>query len=296
MAYSYDGNTWTLDISGSNIFTTTCYTIVWSGNMWLAGGLASTSTPVLAYSSDGINWTSTSASPFDSGAIFSLGYNGSIWVGLASGTYSVGYSYNGINWFNSTSGTTILLSGASVAWNGNLWVAVGIKNTTQNHIIYSYDGINWTAAAALSGTVSGFKSVTWNGTLWIAVGTDGSTNYNTAYQSYDGITWTLQTNSGNFYQTEASIVASRIYLQYPFKNNQTLTGSGTSSTGGTLDVSFIFNIYSTAVPIVTAMVTGTSNGFVNVSNITATGFTATTFNTSGIATSGISFNWIALNP
>jgi hypothetical protein len=51
MIYSFNGINWVESISGSSVITN-CSSIIWNGNMWVAGG------DVIGYSYDGINWIS----------------------------------------------------------------------------------------------------------------------------------------------------------------------------------------------------------------------------------------------
>jgi hypothetical protein len=264
--------------------------------MWVASGQGGAST--VGYSYDGVTWyagTANSGSP----VFFDYAYNGYIWVGMSQVlNYSVYYSYDGINWLLSSSGTSILLLGQSVAWNGKMWVGGARQNESSGSFLaYSYDGINWTAASISSDYTLSYMwkggAIAWNGSLWIAAFAGG------ILTSIDGITWSSQTNATNLGGNIGWSVASRNFTLRPSSatsTKQALSGSATSSTDGILAVTFTSKIFSTATPIVTATVTGTTPGYVTVSGISVNGFTANTFDSGATGTSGITFNWIAINP
>jgi hypothetical protein len=296
VVYSDDGITWTASGSGNTLFTSGAYGIKYDGNMWVAGGYV---TGGVGYSYDGITWLAGTATPATT-VFVDFAYNGYIWVGMSPLlSSSVYYSYNGINWLLSSSGTNLIKEGSSVAWNGTIWVCGGRQNSgSGSFLAYSYDGINWTAATINSSYTLGYmdkgQCISWNGLIWIAAFISGG-----ALQSYDGINWTSATNIISLTTDQVYGVASRSFtLRSPnaISTKQSLSGNGTSSTGGTLVVTFTSKIFATATPIVTATVTGTTAGYVTVSSITANGFTATAFNSAGTGTSGITFNWTATNP
>jgi hypothetical protein len=82
--------------------------------MWVAGGVSTND--VLAYSYDGINWSSsTNGSSFLDSACTSVAWNGTIWVATGQGTYSTAYSYDGITWSGSTNSQSIVSTGFGVA-------------------------------------------------------------------------------------------------------------------------------------------------------------------------------------
>jgi hypothetical protein len=214
MGYSYDGYTWYEAEAGEVFANGTCNTIVWNGNIWLAGG--SGDTDRIAWSSDGVSWKLASehnnTDGFGNGNdIFTVScntvaWNGSLWVAGGVGTYHLAYSSDGINWTASTleifSGRVDPLAGCtSVAWNGSLWVAtVNLEETTDGSIIYSYDGITWNSVSVTSIFSTGLcNTVAWNGSLWVAGGSGVSVGSSTltsilAYSS-DGIIWTESPSS-----------------------------------------------------------------------------------------------------
>ena len=80
------------------------YGIAWNGNTWVAVGQPSgPSTAYIAYSTNGINWTGVSRTPFTQ---IGLGvcWNGVRFVASGKGGNSLAYSADGINWFKGYNG------------------------------------------------------------------------------------------------------------------------------------------------------------------------------------------------
>jgi hypothetical protein len=212
---------------------------------YIAGGAGSTTSALLAYSSDGINWIpSTSGSAVFAGGsitggnINKIAYNGSIWVAvagtvLATTMNTIGYSFDGINW-TAASGTTLgtttsFSAGYGVAWGKDKFVAVGTNTSTSTQtIVYSYDGINWLSAAGttFNGVGGEGRAVAYNGTRWVAVGRNATTTPTvTAVYSSDGITWTATTT--NMYNITASFLSG---LTTSGTTSLTITGAGVTGT------------------------------------------------------------------
>jgi len=188
-AYSYDGKRWNLyDLP---FFTGVLYAgamyVSWNGYLWVVVGGSGTSQ--MAYSTNGINWTTNPNKIFtDWGTAI-----GSDWTGEAtsfslyqpmiacgSGTHTLAYSNDGITWTGL--GKTIFdLWGGTAFYNGTLWVAGG-KGT--NSLAYSYDGFTWTG---LSTTLfSDCQGLLYYNNLWVA----GGFGTNTLAYSSDGLNWT----------------------------------------------------------------------------------------------------------
>ena len=188
IAYSSDGIHWAL---ANSPFNNDCYCIAWNGSMWVAGGDENAS---LAYSYDGINWTSLGHSVFNI-LCNGVAWNGSMWVatGINDGGVPIYYSYDGINW---TSGNQIVDSlllfniASCIAWNGTMWVLGGQASYAPSVliIVYSYDGINWQVNESVNVFTDGCRCLAWNGYIWVAGGV-GNDNETLAY-SIDGINWT----------------------------------------------------------------------------------------------------------
>ena len=96
-------------------------------NMWVAVGEPSTPTDSIAYSYDGIHWTSADVSDkirSHNHCDYGVTWNGRMWVAVGDSVVNtIAYSYDGINWTGL--GSTIVSTGRGVAWNGRMWVAVG---------------------------------------------------------------------------------------------------------------------------------------------------------------------------
>ena len=69
----------------------------------------------IAYSSDGINWTPVSSSPFTT-AGFGVAWNGTQWVAVGEGTNTIAYSSDGIIW-TGIGNSIITTAGLGVASN-----------------------------------------------------------------------------------------------------------------------------------------------------------------------------------
>jgi|688.fasta_scaffold01796_2 hypothetical protein len=102
-----------------------------------------TATNVLAYSNDGINWTTISTiSP----SIFTEGYgiswNGKLWIvggGGGGSSSSIIYSYDGLYWIGL--GITIFSKCYNLFWNGCKWIGCG--ESTNKLAFANVDGTNW---------------------------------------------------------------------------------------------------------------------------------------------------------
>ena len=142
----------------------------------------------IMYSSNGINWTSSTQSILSQ--CNTIAWNGSIWLAGGDGTKRMAYSYDGINWVASPQ-TVIDTACNAIAWNGLLWVAGGTDST--NIIAYSVDGINWSPSqsgtAVFTTTGGKCNSIVWNGVIWVSGGTYQGSGGVIGY-SYDGINWT----------------------------------------------------------------------------------------------------------
>jgi hypothetical protein len=181
LAYSYDGAIWYG--LGDDVFSTSCLTLDWNGQFWVAGGLG---TNVIAYSSDGINWnpsilpanTLTSATSIDAynnefivagantsstGTLFSnnsgsypisaqifngIAYNSALNKWVAVGNSSVATSTDGANWATASITTTGLSTGRCIAsdlkGNNYKWIAGGVTSGVGG-FVRSSDAITWSA-------------------------------------------------------------------------------------------------------------------------------------------------------
>jgi hypothetical protein len=107
IAYSNDGITW-IGL-GTSTFSKYAIKVGWNGSIWVAvGENTNTSSPIIAYSYNGINWT-----------------------GVPQTLAPSGMSN---------------ISANSVAWNGTKWIVniYALSTTNITYFASSYDGINWT--------------------------------------------------------------------------------------------------------------------------------------------------------
>ena len=114
MSYSTDGFSWaTATLSPFDIV---CSNISSNGSLWVACGESDLpATDVLAYSYDGMSWTASQVNTVFPSNVFSVTWNGTIWIAGAFGGFSVGFSYDGINWEASPSGTARFTECVAVA-------------------------------------------------------------------------------------------------------------------------------------------------------------------------------------
>jgi len=165
---------------------------------------------VLSYSSDGINWQSSSAMNTLMYRGEHVAYNGNIWVAVGTAQFNgsgtnngtplyaftgtpIMYSSDGINWNGATSSLSFQTFPKYnvVAWNGLVWIAIG-----ENTVVYSTDGMKWNKVNVVNieNMDKNIHGLTWNngsvvGTgFWLAAGMDY------CYTSSDGITWNVISN------------------------------------------------------------------------------------------------------
>ena len=141
----------------TSIFPTLCASILWTGYAWVAGGGSEiisivASSSVLAYSYDGIYWTTVS-SPITS-VVTGLACNNekiiAIGSSLTGSGNTIAYSNDliGSQWTGletSILNNTNISNFPNVKWIGHKFVAFGTD--TINRIVYSSDGINWNSSA-----------------------------------------------------------------------------------------------------------------------------------------------------
>jgi hypothetical protein len=315
LIYSYDGINWTLSTS-ANGFSQQYECVAWNGTMWLAAP----NNDRLLYSTDGINWAIAVSST--STNISAIATNGRMWV-WGSYNGNISYSYDGFNWFPSTTVTGNNMV-SSILWNGSAWLITTTTNITP--ILYSTNGTSWTAQTSKFTNGNYTRGITWNGSVWLvggdgnsagcAISTDGTnwatckavedilstgsiyfasrsplpmnaiTSGATAYFPSTSIIWAPTTVPKNVNAGIDSLLANVSSIRI----TRYLYGSGTTSSG-TLAITFSTAFANT--PNVTATISGSTAGFINVSSITALGFTVNTYNISGVATN-YTFNWHAV--
>ena len=183
---------------------------IWVGTGNSTAGYSSN----VRYSYDGENWQSPTnlVNMID---MYTVAYNGSIWVGGGAATdsnFSIQYSSNLTEW-NTTTGDLFApdYPVLKVAWNGSIWVAVGASpNIDTRTIASSATGRNWTYATSGGFGAGVGYDVAWNGSVWVAVGY-GSTPDNCLLFSGNGRNWS-NAISGGIGQCVSVVWADRIWI------------------------------------------------------------------------------------
>jgi hypothetical protein len=184
-----------------------------------------------ATSTDGTTWTVGKHDLPGISLLPGLLYDGSQWVGLATGQVVNNVSTTAV--YTSANLNTWTLEGGTpqatswIAYYSNTYVAVG-----GGGVIYSStDLINWTART--SGTTENLNHVIHDGTRWIIVGNAG-----VSLTSTDAATWTLVTTSsaGNWLRVASDGTSTFVATSTltPFAWRSTNTGSSWSSVSTTL--------------------------------------------------------------
>jgi hypothetical protein len=318
--YSTDGITWLILVATPPMVNGSIFALATNGRTLLAGGYFGNSYIISSSTDGGLTWTPSSSAesllqiPAYPSAVQSICWNGFRWVVGSYSTNRIIYSSDGINWTASASANNIFGSTVnSVIWNGTFFIAGG-DGLSPNEAI-STDGETWVNSSSIgsifdTSTSSYFASRT-------VLPRAGTTTYlNTAAISYipsTSIIWasttprtlnagidrlaanvsTVNTNvssiAGNVstVNTNVSSIAGNVST---LRITRYLYGSGTTSSG-TLAVTFSSAFAS--APNVTATISGSTAGFINVLSITTTGFTVNTYNISGTLTN-YTFNWHAV--
>lgn len=202
-ATTTDGKTWTLrSMPSSSSWSQVAY----GGGKFVAVAHSGT----IAYSTDGITWTTGSGSPVTSGYNwFSVAYGSGKFVAVAGNYWA--YSSDGINW----TGITPPMGGSNwkfVAYNGTVFAIVG---SWMSYTAYSTDGVNWSTGGALTGYQSydystyGLSAA--NGKFFIK-----PSSVATVTSSDDGNNWTWYSTPSNVWITDVLYNGSNyIGLAYP---------------------------------------------------------------------------------
>ena len=154
----------------------------------------------LAYSVDGIQWTSINTSLFSN--CNKAVWNGTLWVVVGAGTYWVATSPDGLCWTGREN--SIMTECYDIAWNGTYFVAVGVGSSL---MAKSSNGITWTALTVEVFSVS-VHAIEWTGNVWLAYGEGINT---TAISTYiDASGWTSTTTPNLCIIDCSSILLSNI--------------------------------------------------------------------------------------
>jgi hypothetical protein len=203
--------------------------VVFDNKMWVMGGIESDTTPGtykmandVWSSTDGVNWTRTTASADWSGnSSFGLVvYDNKMWViagcnGVQSNAIScnsttseVWYSSDGISWTRSTAAAAFgirALPGAVVFDDGSgskMWIYGGsnLTPTWFKDVWYSTDGETWTRKTdnAAFGYRSNYGLAVYNNKMWLFGGGYQNNWYNDSWYSSDGSIWTQASDPSDF--------------------------------------------------------------------------------------------------
>ena len=139
---------------------------------------------IVAYSTDGINWTQSTLSNIANNLNWrSVTYGNGKFVAIAYGSIAVAYSSDGINWTRSNT-LSINQYWQSITYGDGKFVAIAYRTDIA---VYSSDGINWTQSTLPSSML--LQSIAYGNGKFVAV----PDNSSTAVYSSDGINWTQST-------------------------------------------------------------------------------------------------------
>lgn len=198
-AYSLDGENWTG--LGLNLVNGPALSVCWKNSKWIIGssysymtpGYLTTNNKPIAYSSDGINWTTLT---FDVGMdnlvdFTAIATNGTIYVATGStyGTDGIVYtSTDGINWNHTHN--EIFSWIIDIKFDGSKFIGIGGDASNTFDLIESVDGITWTKVVRNDNEVHGFavkypylndKLEVTDFVKWVRyVGADGKSAYQVA--------------------------------------------------------------------------------------------------------------------
>ena len=148
----------------------------------IAGGSGGANS--LAYSIDGIQWTSI-PNPIFSTRCNKIIWNGTLWAAVGAGSAWVATSYNGLTW--TAQNNSIMTECYDIAWNGSYFVAVGVGAGGAS-LATSPDGMTWTAVNISSIFTTNIHAIEWTGVVWLAYG--AGTNTTAISSNIDASVWT----------------------------------------------------------------------------------------------------------
>jgi hypothetical protein len=184
-------------------------------NRYMAVAGSQTVTNMLAYSDDGITWTS---SVFPVSSRWSrVRYGNGVWIAIAGEAATTNIAArstdNGLTWVQITLPATLTWTGLAYSSTLRAWVAVaGTASATASYAISFDNGITWQLRTMPSNTT--WSGITWTGTNFVAIaGGSGATTI--AATSPDGLNWTART-----------LPTSATWKSVEFANNVVVTVAG----------------------------------------------------------------------
>jgi hypothetical protein len=246
IATSFNGIIWTINQEGSSILpqgnviaVNKILPFVTPGNTYmnpteplsLVGGIDILGNCAIAYSTNGVSWTSSSqvSTVFSGSLPVTLVWNGSIWIGGfftdGYGSPTVGYSYDGIIWNEALTGNggmdSVFYSSAWIPFTNNLsgyFIGIGADLSFNAVLNLSYNGTNWSTLTPIldpSSILIGqnnqnytYPQIVYNGTLWILTGAGTNSNIHNASIAYssDGVHWTKSTSGSSLFTEHCSAI------------------------------------------------------------------------------------------
>ena len=242
------------------------------GKMWVIGGInGGTSSRDVWYSTDGASWTAaTTQAAFSARAgQASLVYNNQMWV--IGGSDTLGFnndvwsSSDGVTW------TQVLANNPSpglhqfpgrtfhtaLVYNNKMWVIGGQLFSSPfllNDVWSSSDGVSWTQVLADTGSPGPnqfsrreeFTALVYNNQMWV-IGGSGNSNYNDAWYSTDGATWSAATTQAAFtgrYGHTSVVFGNQMWViggqdNTAYRNDVWYSGDGATWTQATLSANFL---------------------------------------------------------
>jgi hypothetical protein len=211
---SSDGENWTEETSNAPFPARSGHaSVIFDNKIWVIGGRPGTSAGSelndVWFSSDGINWTQSTANAAFGGRFIHkvLALNGKMYLlggrnNSSSSVFAeeVWSSADGVNWTLETDQAGFCCRGFSaVVFNNRLWYIGGFTD----NVYSSADGVNWTEKTnqAEFGARTNQSSVIFDNKMWVIGGADAgnpSTKYNDIWYSEDGINWIEAARDGIF--------------------------------------------------------------------------------------------------
>jgi len=174
--YSTNGTSWkqcaNLFGAGSgSLFTGIAYNNTVNGGTWVAGGLQNLENPLVAYSTDGINWyNSSSAAILNTGgpqSVISFGNNGFAAVGAMNPPIIISNDGNN-NWRDGNSLSGVMYNPSDAVYTNNMIILAG---NGINCIAYSSNnGTSFTGAVNSNNNNNELNDIASSGSNIIAVG------------------------------------------------------------------------------------------------------------------------------
>lgn len=217
---STDATDWVLATSGSAFSAREDHSsLVFDQKMWVMGGYNGAYLNDTWYSTDGVDWSSTTANA--SGSVYtpradhaSVVFNNAMWVlggsGVSSALNDTWHSTDGVTWVQaaadgSSSSFPSRYYHTALVFNGKMWVLGGsdASGNPLNDVWSSTDGSTWTQVAANGSTRSfparyHLTSLVFNNRMWVLGGDDSSGQQrNDVWSSADGSLWTQAAANGS---------------------------------------------------------------------------------------------------